>query len=140
MEVQRINGEESVIRKIIYIFLTVSLIAAIAFIVPKILEQNKMEEGVEYLSKNDSEKAIIVFNEVLANNKDHAQAQSMLVQAKKMNLQQQTLKIDRAYKKGDMDQVIKIASKVLKTYGDDPAIGDLTDKVVYTQNKAKTHQ
>ena len=58
VEVQRIIGEESNIRKILYIFLTVSLIAAIAFIVPKILEQNKMEEGVEYLSKNESEKAI----------------------------------------------------------------------------------
>lgn len=98
-------------------------------------EDRQVAKGKEQLVNNNSSEAIRILEEVIEKSPENEEAIHLLNEAKKLELIQEIRKIDQAYKKGEFDVVEKSSKAVLMKYSTDPAIGFLTEKVVYMQQK-----
>lgn len=85
---------------------------------------------------NNSSEAIRILEDVVEKSPKNEEAQLLLNEAKKSDLIQQIRQIDHAYNKGEFGVVEELSKIVLMNYSNDPTIGFLTEKVVYTQQKA----
>lgn len=115
------------------------LMISAAFIMPQTLGETDSEVGMNYLNNKESEKAVKSFEYVLLkqhlNNK---RTEQLLIKAKKQHIQQETLKINQAFQKGNFEKVKNDAQILLDKYQDDVLIGGLTEKVSYLQIKAQS--
>ncbi|MBQ0138002.1 MAG: hypothetical protein KBT36_01790 [Kurthia sp.] len=92
---------------------------------------------MEQLDNQQSERAVATFSKATTEQKlANERTKQLLLEAKKLHLQQQTLKLEQIYKQGRHKEATDLAYQVLQTYKDNPIIGELTDKVVYIQHKA----
>lgn len=124
--------------KFILISCLIIIFGAGLLILNEVFEQKQLTNGIEQLKTRQNEAAITTFEKILDEDQSNEMAKVLLVKAKKLDFKEKTFALDKAYKAGDLNEVDRLANEILSKYRKDPLLGNMTDKIVYTQSKAQT--